>query len=299
MLLESKRKRSLSFLEKVEELEKKKIGVILENEQVPIELKEKGTCKFRPSINWGKNSKKNTLGEFKANKQLPKINKYINTIEWHWKQYNGRELEDMYDFRDIYRNVYQKEFIKPLEIDFIFVSEKNLIYADLELNELEKAKKKILLATNILLEKFGFCQILDEDFKEYIPNKGFKICNWAVLPEGEEIWDITGIRKYKAPTGREDRKRASFDSYRLNIIINKNPKEKYVGINGFQDYLVFLFEDVCILETGKYGNATYIINTKEWKHASSLTKKELLNSDYIINRIIHNEEWKRKIDTII
>lgn len=74
MLLENKRKSSLSFLEKIEELEKKRIGVILENDQVPIELKEKGTCKFRPSINWGKNSKKIRW------ENLKQINSYLKLI---------------------------------------------------------------------------------------------------------------------------------------------------------------------------------------------------------------------------
>ena len=107
---------------------KKRIGVILENTQVPEELKIMGTGKFRPNINWGKSSKRNTIGEYKTNKDLPKIDKYINTIEWHWKQYNGRDLDDMYDFFDIYRKVYQKEFIQPLEVEFVFIEERNVIY---------------------------------------------------------------------------------------------------------------------------------------------------------------------------
>ena len=126
MKIEAKRIRSLKFLEKIEELEKKKIGVMIKSEQVPKELKKRGTGKFRPDIKWGIASRRNTVGEYKINKELPKINKYINTIEWHWKQYHGRDLEDMYDFVDIYRNVYQKDFIEPLEVDFIFIEEKNL-----------------------------------------------------------------------------------------------------------------------------------------------------------------------------
>ncbi len=58
MRIEGKRIRSLRFLEKIEELEKKKIGVILEDSLVPEELKKRGTGKFRPDIKWGKSSKK-------------------------------------------------------------------------------------------------------------------------------------------------------------------------------------------------------------------------------------------------
>ncbi len=205
----------------------------------------------------------------------------------------------MYDFVDVYRKVYQKDFIEPLEVDFVFIDEKNLIYADLELNDLEKSHNKVLIAINILLEKFGFCQILDEDFKEYISRKGFNICNWEILPQGEEIWDILGHRKYYPPKEGEKRKRASFESYRITTLINKKPKEKYVGINGFQDYLVFIFDDICVLETQKYGNATYVVKKEKWKSASMLTKVELLNSDFIVDRIIHNEIWKSKIDNIL
>ena len=167
MKIEGKRIRSLKFLEKIEELEKKKIGVMIKSEQVPKELKKSGTGKFRPDIKWGIASRRNTVGEYKINKELPKINKYINTIEWHWKQYHGRDLEDMYDFVDIYRNVYQKDFIEPLEVDFIFIQEKNLIYADLELKEIDKNKDKILIAINILLEKIGYCENLDEFDRTY------------------------------------------------------------------------------------------------------------------------------------
>ena len=59
MKIEGKRIRSLKFLEKVEELTKKEVGVILDQNQVPNELKRRGTGKFRPDINWGKNSKRN------------------------------------------------------------------------------------------------------------------------------------------------------------------------------------------------------------------------------------------------
>lgn len=185
-----------------------------------------------------------------------------------------------------------------MEVDFIYVEEKNLIYADLEL-DLLKNYNKILVAVNILLEKFGFCQILDDDYEEYIPKKGFEICNWEILPEGEEIWDVLGNKKYSPPKEGEKRKRASFEAYRITTFINKNPLKKYVGINGFQDYLVFVFDKICILETNKYGNATYIVKKENWKTASMLTKAELLNSDFIVDRIIHNEDWKNKIDKIL
>ena len=141
MKIEGKRIRSLKFLEKVEDLQKRKVGVILEKNNIPDELKNKGTTKFRPNINWGKNSKRNTVGEYITNKDLPKIRRYINTIEWHWRQYRGKDLEDMYEFVDVYRNVYQKDFIKPLEIDFIYIEDKNIIYADLELDLLKNYKK--------------------------------------------------------------------------------------------------------------------------------------------------------------
>ena len=72
-----------------------------------------------------------------------------------------------------------------------------------------------------------------------------------------------------------------------------------MGINGFQDYLVFVFDKICILETNKYGNATYIVKKENWKTASMFTKAELLNSDFIVDRIIHNEDWKNKIDKIL
>lgn len=299
MKIEGKRIRSLKFLENIKEIENKRIGVILENTQVPEELKIMGTGKFRPNINWGKSSKRNTIGEYKTNKDLPKIDKYINTIEWHWKQYNGRDLDDMYDFFDIYRKVYQKEFIQPLEVDFVFIEERNVIYACIDLNSWKENQDKVLISVNILLEKFGFCQILNENFDEYIPEDGFKNCNWEILPPGEEIWDVLGTKKYYRPNGEENRKRATFESYRITKILEKNPEEKYKGINGFQDYLVFVFDKLCVLETQKYGNATYIIKKQDWKYASTLSKKELLNSEFIIDRIIHNEEWNKKIDGII
>lgn len=296
MKIEKKRIRSLKFLERIEEIQNKRIGVILKENEIPEELKEKEVIKFRPNINWGKNSQRNTIGEYKINRDLPKINKYINTIEWHWKQYNGRELEDKWDFCDVNRNVYQKDFIEPFEIDYIFIKEKNVIYADLSITNLVEDKNKIILAINILLEKFGFCQILDESFEEYIPVKGFKKYNWEILPSGEKLWNIVGTKEYSNPKITNRNKRESFESFRITEIINKNPLEKYMGINEFQDYLVFIFKNVCILETIKYGNATYIITNEDWKKASMLTKKELLDSKYILDRVVHNANWKMNIN---
>ena len=72
MKIEGKRIISLKFLEKVEEFTKKKVGVILDQNQVPNEIKRRGTGKFRQDINWGKNSKRNIVVEYITNKDLPK-----------------------------------------------------------------------------------------------------------------------------------------------------------------------------------------------------------------------------------
>ncbi|MDF2865755.1 MAG: hypothetical protein K0R72_571 [Clostridia bacterium] len=298
MIIRKKRINSASFLKDIENVEKLKIGVIVEDELINKLGIEEGT--FRPNIKWGVNCRINTFGRSVPNKELPKESRFINTIEWHWKEYHGRDnIVDMCDYKDIYRDVYQRKIYKPNEVNFIYLKKnsENIIIADLDKLDInDEYKLKIII--NMFLEIFGFCQFFDFQLDKYVEYKKFKMCNWEILPKGEEIWDKIDSEKYIEPS-QSSGSRNNFDSYRIYKIMDKKPYEKYIGINEFQGYLVFIFKDICIFESQKYGNATYITKVNSWKDASQLPKGKLIESEYIIDRIIHNSNWNKEINKYI
>ena len=88
--------------------------------------------------------------------------------------------------------------------------------------------------------------------------------------------------------------------YRMRVISQKEPDFLATGRAGFNGYFVYGFtnEDVYILESMEFDNATYVFNS-EWEELSKLTKNQIINSDLPHQRIIHNRAWALSINRAI
>ena len=88
--------------------------------------------------------------------------------------------------------------------------------------------------------------------------------------------------------------------YRMRVISQKEPDILATGRAGFNGYFVYGFtnEDVYILESMEFDNATYVFNS-EWEELSKLTENQIINSDLTHQRIIHNRAWALSINRAI
>lgn len=80
-------------------------------------------------------------------------------------------------------------------------------------------------------------------------------------------------------------------------MIKYDPSRAYQGVGGYSGYLVFEFGqgNLYVFESIMYGNATYIFEN-EWEEVSKLTKKEIIENQLAVARIIHNQAWSREVN---
>ena len=117
---------------------------------------------------------------------------------------------------------------------------------------------------------------------EYVP--------WKILPPGEH--PFTQIMSYYESLG-EQRKKIRYDLERLRQVSSLEPAKTYCGIDEFEGYVVFYFQElnIAILDCPIVGNAIYIL-LGDWQNLCRLSKGELLNfhPEETI-RITHSGDW--------
>lgn len=111
----------------------------------------------------------------------------------------------------------------------------------------------------MFLEIYGVCYIFDKTIQ--IDNSARRQrCNWEILPPGE--MPSKHIERQLRERGE---KADTYNIFRLKYM-EKFKSEKVVeGLNGFNGYYAYVFENSCVLESAVYGNATYIIPKENWE----------------------------------
>lgn len=238
-----------------------------------------------PSAHFGPVCKKNAYGDVVVDKTQPKERRYVSTI---WVQPFGNYYADSTPV-DIYKPCYPKIEIPPMEIELMLVLDKDnrkYIIADIDKKQNEE---NLLSAINIFLEIYGECYIFNGELNINNDSKRQK-CNWEILPPGEKP-SVHIKNMLKANAQNAD----TFDVSRLEFL-DKYKVEKIVeGTNGFNGYYAYIFNNICLLESAIYGNATYVIPKENWEILSQKNKKELFDEKHVIEKIIHKENWKRQI----
>lgn len=238
-----------------------------------------------PSGDFGTACRKNAYGYHYADKTQPMEYRYITT---NWIQPYGNENASSIAC-DIYRKCYPKVEVPPtcIEIELFEDMNKNqYIIANLTP---EVRGGDLVKAVNMFLEIFGECYIYSDEFNMYdSPNK--RRCNWEILPPGEK--PSKHMSQIHIQRGKEV---DSFNISRLKTIERFKYEEVVEGINGFQGYYAYVFKNCCVLESAAYGNATYIIPKENWEILSQKTKKELIDNNFVIKKIVHMEQWQNHI----
>lgn len=252
--------------------------------------KFESNLKIQPSTKYGITCRRNINGYFKIEKDKPKERRFVRTIYWEWQLFNG---DWQSEYKDIYKECYPRKYYQPLGIEMIL--SENLEGKEIIITKIDNFDE-IKNIINLYLEVFGYCEILDENLKLSLNNTKFIRRNWEILPPEVKINIQEKVNK-KAQD--EKSKKRNFNQARLDALEGYNPLERNIGKNGFQGYYAYIYKDICVLESPIYGNATYIVDRKDWKVTSKMTKTELINSGKLLKRIEHNSNWFTEINLSI
>ena len=256
------------------------------------DLEIKTGVQIFPDPELGIMSERNAIGEHIPQKNLPKEIAY-RAHEWELRDWGG------YLHRGISYVPYQRyrrKFIAPKEfrIEIVETSRnEQLAIVNQEMVNTPDNQKTIIFGANLMLEIFGAVDT-------YIVNKSTGIIlsqnvtsvDWEIFPQGQRIWDLVKNRVQSKVSASEQR----LIHKRLEFIEKFRPTNVFQGIGGYSGYLVFEFieRNLYVFDSVMYGNATYIFKG-EWREVSKLTKKEVIDNQLAVERIIHNDAWCKKI----
>lgn len=251
-----------------------------------------------PSASMGPACKRNAEGWTITHRNRPKET-VSHPIEWRWKEWHGRERVSRTGivFRSYRR--YPRTSVRPpaLEIATVETPQGRMVVLD---RRFQKGPDNRLatIGVNVLLELFSEAELLRDDLTSTVPQQLTRV-NWEVLPQGRQPWAELEPVVQQVLDVQGPRKRPVFE-HRWSTIAAFGPDFTAVGRAGFSGYLIFAFEDrsLYILESATYGNATYVLS-RDWEALSSMTKAELLDRDLHQDRIVHTEDWERRIRSLL
>jgi hypothetical protein len=120
--------------------------------------------------------------------------------------------------------------------------------------------------------------------------------SWRLLPPGEHPFSEI-VRHYR---GLQERNiHVEYEIERLNRVYHLHPSSTFIGLDEFEGYIVFDFQNsqIAALECPIVGNAIYIIKGK-WRPLSRLSKAELLRRQNVV-RIVHSGNWVAKLEALL
>ena len=244
--------------------------------------------------------KRNAESFYVKDKTKPK-ELYTQTLWWIRHEWCGRgKTREVTGFVDIQRKRYHRIWFAPYSIELFLKYDKQnrlMVMTD-SVSYCKDNEKKLINTINIFLTNFGECRILTDNF-ENIDSSQVRRLNWEVLPSGNYPWEkmqneIEKISKKKSRTA----KKVLLD--KCEYIESFHPNFRAYGKSGFNGYVIFGFadKDVYVLESVYSNNATYIFG-KKWEELSKLSKAEILNDNLQDARIIHSDNWKKEIYSLL
>ena len=301
MLINQKRVAGTSKLKGL--AEGNEVKVIVKNPKLDIlnkmgfgEAPSIGECILPKII--GPSSRYNANGKFFIHRYQEKELCY-RMIEWTYKQFNGPgESVEVTDSRDVPYYRYPRTLIAPFSIEFAIDAENSEMFLTSPLFVFGQDNEKIVTAINVLLEYFGYCEVLSEGFKSSIKGELIRL-NWRILPKGKVLWEEqrTRIMPFIAKAKVSNQKVVE---KRLETINSNSPDFTAIGEGGFSGYVIHGFTEkgIFVLESVEVNNATYVLS-KRWEEISKLTKAEILKNELHEHRVIHNKSWYDAMSKIL
>lgn len=242
----------------------------------------------------------NAHGKYIVRRDLPKETAY-RMMEWHWTEFRGR-----YDSEEVSRIVevpyerYPRTLTPPpsVELSVATTADGQRVLTSPAIAYKGEDDERLLHVVNLMLELVGFCQIYNSELGEIVQSP-LRRLNWQLLPTGKRSWDqlkpdlVELIKRAKA--GNQP-----VIEHRLESINCYGPDFVALGLAGFAGYVVFGFSDRnrFVLESIYTGNATYVFDDR-WENMSKLTKRQILDEQLHVERLIHREGWEKELRSVL
>lgn len=258
---------------------------------------ELGDFLFLPPKNVGTYSKRNIEGRSIALRNMPKVTKSWTIEGPNFGDYTKGTHTVVHS-----KLVFPKktEFPKNILLSFKIIKrvDNNFrckVLIDVPLNRTDSTfNQDLLFFINLLQENLHEIDVISTNTDE---NLNTVDVDWELLPVGTS--DIKKIISSKVKPSFQNEKdtqdRIDFfadNSFHVKSYINgKNSFNRYFGM--------ILTNQYVILEDFHYGNALYIFK-KDWETFSQKSRLDLIHlDDTSIERVIHNKNWKNRVNDIL
>ena len=240
-----------------------------------------------PNPTFGRWCHRNANGYSYADKEQPKEYRYVTTVYMH--PWNRTEIPERPV--DFYKRCYPRKYVEATELKiFLLANSLGEMFFVMKIFK-DTTDSEFITAVNMFIEIFGQCY-LSEELQIETPEK-LEILEWEILPPG-----IKPLEVFRQINHGSKERAVLFSEERVKYLESKPYVCVGKGINGSFGYLAFVFDNICIFESCYYGNATYVIGSSNWKELSKKTKKELLDGENVLEKLIHNENWTNNIEEI-
>lgn len=250
----------------------------------------------------GPTTKLNAWGRDIIRRDLPKET-YYRTQEWTHEEWRGRgETETVTTMVDVpyYKYPRDHEAASGIELTITSKNRSLLITILTSIRYGSANDEQLKTAINLFLEIFGSVTVYDKSLEPIITQAQLRRLNWQVLPPGQKITSAELETALNDVLSKSKRVRP-VELLRQNKLIKFSPDVMAVGTAGFKGYVIYVFNNrrVAVLESIRYGNATYVINSADWEQLSKLTKQQLIVLQRVDKRLIHTLSWFTKINELM
>lgn len=215
-------------------------------------------------------------------KEAREIERDYHIVDWHGTDHYGTCIQT--------RLCYPREYICPPLVRVVL--DDRILRSDL----LTKSEPDLLKHTiNLFLEIFGYCEIVDKDENSIGNRSEIKEVSWKILPPGKYPWERAekALEEYFEKSLRKN-KTALKNNHK--VFSEYEPDFLAIGENSFNGYVVYGYttRNLYVFESNQLGNATYVFKG-QWKKASQLTKRDIIQGNLCYKRIVHSKNWKEEI----
>jgi hypothetical protein len=160
----------------------------------------------------------------------------------------------------------------------------------------EAHRIELVNAVNVFLEIFGYVELFDSSLEPIPTPAEVRRLNWNILPKGEKI-----TKERLSDVLSKSKRIWPVELWRQEKISGFGPAEIAIGTAGFSGYIIYVFpvKKLAILESLRYGNASYILDDGEWETLSKMTKQQLLSNKLVKAREIHLGGWSDRITDLL
>jgi hypothetical protein len=251
---------------------------------------------FVPDVEAGRYSRANVEGKDLVRKDLPMVEKTSS-----WESPNCGDWSKGSHTRSITRDVYQRDFIPPKEVELSLTLLEVLsgpeyvvrFAVDQVLSkQASDFEADLLYNLNILQENVGAAGVFESaaSLADYLATVQI---DWEILPVGEVDEVVARMLTGKRPV--PEAKQAVMRQ-RLKALSRLKPTAYIAGTNGFLRYFGAQFaDDLVAFENLSYGNAMYLMY-ENWRQLSRRSRVDLLKGPRDgFERIEHREGWEKRL----